>query len=294
MIDIPEAARNLGAELLGLCRFPSVGSSVTCAVSGGADSIALLVLARLANLEVTAVHVDHGLRQGSAAEANIVAAVARQVGAAFRAERVDLIDGPDLEARARRARKGTYGPDALTGHTADDQAETLLINLLRGTGIAGLAAMKPGGIHPLLGIRRADTVKLCELAGFCPIRDPSNTDPRFLRNRVRHELLPLMNDISQRDTTPLLNRTADRARELHSAIHELSFSLDPTNSRQLQTAPRAVAAQCLRRWLQDEDGHPPSFDELERVLEVVHHRSVACEISGGRRVARTDGVLRLE
>ncbi len=294
MLDLPEPARVLGLALLNDCLFPEAGESVVCAVSGGADSLALLILARLSDLSVTAVHVDHGLRPGSAAEKDVVCSAAAQLGARFRAERVQLEDGPDLEARARKARKIACGQDALTGHTADDQAETLLINLLRGTGVAGLAAMVPGGIHPLLAIRRTDTVELCRLAGLDPVQDPSNDDFRFVRNRVRHELLPLMNSISQRDVTPLLARTADRARDLHVAIDELAQDLDPTNTRLLQTAPRAVAAQCLRRWLQDSEGHPPSSAELERVFDIVHHRTIACELSGGRRVARSDGVLRLE
>ena len=294
VLDLPAPAQVLGLELLNDCQFPDARESVICAVSGGADSLTLLILARLSGLAVTAVHVDHGLRPGSAAEGDVVAGAAAQLGAKFRAERVELVDGPDLEARARKARKSACGPDALTGHTADDQAETLLINLLRGTGVAGLAAMEPGGIHPILAIRRADTVELCRLAGFDPVQDPSNDDARFVRNRVRHELMPLMDSISQRDMTPLLTRTADRARGMHVAIDELAQALDPTDTRQMQTVSPAVAAQCLRRWLQDGDGHPPSSAELDRVFEVVHHRTVACELSGGRRVARSDGVLRLE
>lgn len=294
MLDLPEPAQVLGLELLNHCRFPSAGDSIVCAVSGGADSLALLILARLSGLSVTAVHVDHGLRPESAGEADVVAAAATRLGAGFRTERVDLVDGPDLEARARKARKIACGQDALTGHTADDQAETVLINLLRGTGVAGLAAMVPGGTHPLLAIRGTDTVELCRLAGLDPVKDPSNGDSRFVRNRVRHELLPLMNSISQRDMTPLLARTADRAREMQAAIDNLAQDLDPTDTRQLQTVSQAVAAQCLRHWLQDDEGHPPSSAELERVFQVVYHQRIACELSGGRRVARSDGVLRIE
>ena len=100
------------------------------------------------------------------------------------------------------------GPDAATGHTADDQAETVLVNLLRGAGVHGLAAMRAGPGHPLLGLRRAETVALCEHLGLVPVRDPSNDDPRFVRNRVRHELLPLCSAIAGRDVVPVLARQA--------------------------------------------------------------------------------------
>ena len=103
------------------------------------------------------------------------------------------------------------GPDAATGHTADDQAETVLANLLRGAGVHGLAGMRAGPGHPLLGLRRAETVALCELLGLDPVQDPSNDDPRFVRNRVRHELLPLCSAIAGRDVVPVLARQADAA-----------------------------------------------------------------------------------
>src|SRR5205085_1693216 len=116
------------AGLLDRCWFPPAGSEVTCAVSGGPDSLALLVLAVHAGCSVTAVHVDHGLRAGSDAEADVVAAAAHRFGARFRAERVAVGAGPNLEARARAARYRMLPSDVLTGHTADDQAETVLLN----------------------------------------------------------------------------------------------------------------------------------------------------------------------
>src|SRR5690606_34240525 len=139
------------------CSFPPAGTPVACAVSGGADSLALLVLAVDAGCRVTAVHVDHGLRSGSAAEAEVVAAAARRFGADFRAEAVSVAPGPNLEARARAARYGVLPPDVLTGHTADDQAEAVLLHLLRGAGLAGLSTMAARTDRPLLGLRRADT-----------------------------------------------------------------------------------------------------------------------------------------
>ena len=151
--------------LLPRCRFPAAGAEVTCAVSGGADSLALLVLAVAAGTRVTAVHVDHGLRAGSGDEADVVADAAARFGAAFRAVRVQVPRGPNLEARARAARYAALPADVLTGHTADDQAETVLLNLLRGAGLDGLAGMRSAR-HPLLGLRRSETRALCADLGL--------------------------------------------------------------------------------------------------------------------------------
>lgn len=293
-----DPASRLVADLLPRCTFPDPDrlppGGAVAAVSGGADSLALLVLARAAGLPVTAVHVDHGLRPGSAAEADVVAAAAAGLGAGFRAVAVTVEPGSDLEQRARDARRAAVGPDAMTGHTADDQAETVLLNLLRGAGPAGLGAMVPGPRHPLLALRRAETEALCRAAGLEPVDDPTNRDPRFRRNRVRHELLPLMADIAERDPVPLLARTAELARSMQADLDRLAAGLDPTDSRALAAAPPSVATAALRRWLVDDRGHPPSAAEVDRVMAVVRHEAVACELSGHRRVARRGGILRVE
>lgn len=254
----------------------------------------MLVLAVAAGLEVTAVHVDHGLREGSDAEARIVADAARTLGASFRSERVAVTDGGDLEARARAARWEVLGPEALTGHTADDQAETLLINLLRGSGLDGLAAMEAGGRHPILELRRADTVGLCDALGLQPVEDPSNRDQRFVRNRVRHELLPLMAAISGRDVVPLLVRTSEISREASAELEVASAWIDPTSAADLVAASKTLASVALRRWLTTADGYAPSSAEIERVMAVATGRVVACQLSRGRTVRRTAGVLRIE
>ncbi len=298
---------DLSGSLTGLLSrsvFPVAGTSVVCAVSGGADSLALLALAAAAELRVTAVHVDHGLRPESSAEAQVVAVAAERFGADFRSERLTLADGPNLEARARDARRSILGEGALTGHTLDDQAETVLINLIRGAGLDGLAAMSPGGIHPILGLRRAETHALCAELRLEPVRDASNDDPRFVRNRLRHEVLPLLNEISGRDVVPLLSRTSDTARAAAEVLEALARDLDPTSTKELRAVAPPVAHVALRRWLRlgpgtgADDGqasgeHPPSTADLERVMAVVRHEVIACEISGGRRVSRHQGVLRV-
>ncbi len=274
----------MAATLLARCTFPPVGSVVTCAVSGGADSTALLVLAVAAGLQVTAVHVDHGLRDGSAEEADVVQDSAHRLGASFRAVRVDVHDGPNLEARARQARYAVLPHDVLTGHTADDQAETVLVNVLRGASTSGLAAMRPGHRHPILALRRIETVELCAALQLSIVHDPSNLEPRHLRNRVRHELLPLMADLSQRDVTPLLARQAALARDDDDLLDTLAAALDPTDAQALAAAPVALARRAVRQWLGGE--HPPDAATVERVLQVARGHSLATEIGGGRRVSR--------
>jgi tRNA(Ile)-lysidine synthase len=268
---------------------------VTCAVSGGPDSTALLVLASAAGLDVTALHVDHGLRPGSDEEATVVEASARRVGAAFQSVSIDVPPGPNLEERARIARYSVLPDDALLGHTADDQAETLLLNLLRGAGLHGLAGMRPGPRRPILALRRRETAQLCTLVGLEVIDDVSNRDPRLRRNRVRHELLPLLDDIAQRDMVPLLNRTASIAREAVDHLDEAAAELDPTDAAALATAPAVLARLALRAWLVrcDQLGHPPDSAAIDRVLAVARGEVVATEVAGGWRVARRAGRLRL-
>lgn len=264
---------------------------MTCAVSGGADSLALLVLATAAGCDVTAVHVDHGLRADSARDADVVAGAAAAFGAAFRAEHVDVDDGPNLEERARDARFAALPDGVLTGHTADDQAETVLLNMLRGAGLDGLSGMGPGR-HPIIRLRRRETRSLCAGLGLTPVEDPSNADPRFRRNRVRRELLPLLDDLAERDVAALLARQADLLREEATLLDDLAASLDPTDARALAAAPAPLARRAVRSWLRD--GRPPASAAVERVLAVARGEARATDVGGGRRVARTGGRLRLE
>jgi tRNA(Ile)-lysidine synthase len=277
-------------SLLARCTFPLPGTAVTCAVSGGADSLALLALASAAGCQVAAVHVDHGLRPGSAEEARVVEMAAERFGAAFRAERVELAPGPNLEGRARAARYAVLPHDVLTGHTADDQAETVLLNLLRGAGLDGMAGMRAAR-HPILGLRRFETRSLCADLGLVPIDDPSNADPSHLRNRVRHELVPLLDALAARDVAAVLARQAGLLADDAHLLDELAGSLDATDARQLAAAPVALTRRALRRWLQDP--YPPDAASLERVLAVVRGEAVACQLVGGRRVERSGGRLRV-
>jgi tRNA(Ile)-lysidine synthase len=283
------AAAERIAELLARCTFPPPGTAVTCAVSGGADSTALALLAVEAGCFVAIAHVDHGLRPGSADDAALVQRTAATLSVPCAVHTVAVGDGPNLEARARAARYAVLPPGVLTGHTADDQAETVLINLLRGAAASGLAGMRPGPTRPLLGLRRADTVEVCRLAGMATADDESNADPRFVRNRVRHEVLPLLADVAARDLGPVLARQADLLRADDDLLDTLAAALDPTDARQLAAAPPPLSRRAVRRWLTglDPAGHPPDLATVERVLAVARGESTACDVAGGHRVARS-------
>jgi tRNA(Ile)-lysidine synthase len=289
--------------LLGRCSFPGQGGPAVCAVSGGADSLAMLALAVAAGCSPHAVHVDHGLRPGGPEEAAVVESAAQALGATFEALSLRVEPGPDLEARARQARYLALPEGAMVGHTADDQAETLLLNLMRGAGLDGLRGMRAtaGGLRkvrrPILSLRRSETTALVAALGLRVVTDPSNAEPRFRRNRARHEVLPLLADVAGRDPVPLLARTAALLADDADLLDLLSRELDPTDARALAVAPRPLANRALRSWLRQDEGperHPPSYEDVERAWAVVTGRVVACEVSGGRRLSRSAGRLRLD
>jgi tRNA(Ile)-lysidine synthase len=281
----------LREDSLRRCTFPGAGVRVDCAVSGGADSLALLALATASGCLVTAIHVDHGLRAESASEASVVAGAARRFGAAFEAREARVAPGPNLEARAREARYAVLPSGVLTGHTADDQAETVLLNLLRGAGLDGLAGMASEH-HPLLRLRRSETRALCADLGLEPVADPMNADPLFRRTRVRHELLPLADAIAERDVAAVIARQAGLLREDAALLEELARAIDPTDAAALAAAPLALARRAVRRWL--AVAHPPDAATVDRVLAVANKEAKACDVGGGRRVRRSEGRLVLE
>ena len=283
------------SDLLERCTFPPAGTTVDCAVSGGPDSLSLLVLACEVSCRVTAWHVDHGLRQGSAAEADVVAEAAARWGAEFEARKAPCEPGANLEARARAARYAVLPDGVLTGHTADDQAETVLLNFIRGSGPDGLAGIDPTR-RPLLALRRRETQELCEHLGLEPVQDPSNLDPAHRRNRVRHELLPLLCDIADRDVVPIIARSASLMGGIRDLLDELAAAIDPTDAKAMADAPEPLAQMALRRWIQRETDseHPPDAAAIERVLAVIRNQARSTEIGGGWRVTRSSQRLGLE
>jgi tRNA(Ile)-lysidine synthase len=281
-----------------------VDAPVVVACSGGADSVALLALAVDAALAPVAVHVDHSLRPGSDTEAEHVRAIASQLGAQFRAARVEIDAGPNLEARAREARYAALdaarvdvGADVvLVGHTADDQAETVLLNLLRGSasrGLGGMAVRRDTVVRPLLGLRRSDTEALCAMLGLTPARDAMNDDATFRRVWIRNEVLPALSAGADRDLVPVLARQAEVLRADSDYLDELARAAwppapDRAPAAALAQLPLPLARRAIRQWL---GAPPPSLAEVERVLQVARGEIRATELAGGRRVERHSGEL---
>ena len=278
-------------QLLSRCNFSAPPARVDCAVSGGADSGALLVLACAAGLQVTAWHVDHGLRDNSHTEAALVRDLAAQLSAHFESRTVAVDSAANVEAHAREARYAVLPSAVLTGHTADDQAETILINLLRGSGTRGLAGMQPTMQRPLLQLRRSETQSLCDELGITYFHDPSNDDDRFQRNRIRREVLPLLESLSKRDIVPVLNRQADLLRDDDDLLNELAAALDPTDALALAQAPIALSRRAIRAWLSNP--LVPDSATVDRVLDVARGDTLACDIGLGRHVRRSQQRLRI-
>jgi tRNA(Ile)-lysidine synthase len=201
------------------------GATVLVAVSGGPDSMALLhVLAGLRRrgaFGLFAHGVDHGLRAGAAAELDLAEGFARSLDVPFSRTRVAVAHGGNLQARARdarwaalRAEATRVGADRIaTGHHADDRAETVLMRILRGTSVRGLAALPAVDaerIRPMIRARRRDVEAHLARHGIPSASDPSNRDPRFLRTRVREEILPALERLSPRVVEHLCALADDR------------------------------------------------------------------------------------
>ena len=201
------------------------------AVSGGTDSVALLLLlsefAPKLGLDLHVAHFDHRLRAKAAAkDAQFVADLAQSRGATIRVGRADAPPKSEDDARdqryafLRRAAREVGATLIATGHTRDDQAETVLLHLTRGSGIAGLAGMRPRRddiVRPLLAIGRAETLAVCKDAKIDPREDRSNADPKYARNRIRHKVLPELERINLQAKAALA-RLADAAAVATDAI----------------------------------------------------------------------------
>ncbi len=292
-------------------------TALLVACSGGPDSLALAAgtahVARGAGLAYAAVVVDHGLQQGSAD----VAEAARRALAGLGYTDVAVVrvavttDGAGPEAAARDARYAALraGSDArgatlLLGHTRDDQAETVLLGLARGSGarsLAGMAVRGGGRLRPLLGLPRSTTLACCAELGLAPWRDPHNADPAYARVRVRERVLPTLEAELGPGVPAALARSAELLRADADLLDALAAQAAPDVVRdggldgvRLAALPTALRTRVLRDWLRSLGAQNLSADHLAAVDALVTgwHGQGPAHLPGVR-VARTDGVLRV-
>jgi tRNA(Ile)-lysidine synthase len=308
---------------------PARQRQVLVACSGGADSVALAAAtafeAPRAGICAGLVTVDHGLQPGSAARAAAVAELGYELGF-DPVEIVPVAVGTDggPEAAARTARYAALDAVAealdayvLLGHTLDDQAETVLLGLGRGSGprsIAGMAGVDGRYVRPLLGVRRATTAAACAALGLPVWDDPHNSDPAFQRVRLRREVLPLLEDVLQGGVTEALARTAELLRDDLDALEEaagaaLGTATSPDAARPhggpdeqerghldvaaLAALPRAVRTRVLRLWAEQAGAAPLSAERTAALDALVTdwHGQGPIQLPGGVAVRRESGRL---
>jgi len=287
------------------------GGRLLIACSGGPDSLALLgVMTLLApSLEVTLTvgHVDHGLRAGSAAEAAGVAAIAGRLRLPFVGGRLDLAAGAGLPARARRARRAALVVMAAgcgarwiaLGHTATDQAETVLMHMVRGAGLeglAGMAAIEGRWLRPLLRITRAEAAALCGRFGLVAIDDPTNHDERHARVELREAVLPRLRARNPR-VERAISALTEQARDAEDALtgwarreEAARRGAEGWSLAGFEGLPRAIRWRVLRRIvLGAEELATAAARGAEAETGPVEARAAACggdEVIGGIEAAR--------
>lgn len=248
--------------------------SIAVGLSGGADSLALTAALVAEGFEVQALCVDHGLQPGSAEQAGKAAGQAESLGARAEVLKVEVADRGSLEAAARLARyqafAGATRLPVAVAHTADDQAETLLLGALRGKVAGMLPAAEIEGVRvvrPLLQVRRAQTLAACEELGLEVWHDPQNRDTSFRRVALRREIIPQLSQLIGGDAVPALAQAAgdaalDDAALSNAALDKAAlgsggFNIAAPGSVGLDAAELAALSEPVRRrvlaaWLHEQ------------------------------------------
>ena len=298
--------------------YPPLDEPALIGVSGGRDSVALLHSLATRGHRLVVCHLDHALRAESREEARFVERLALGLGCEFvgkrenvalRAKRMKC----SIETAAREARFAFFTKVARErgvgrvnlAHHADDQVETFLFNLLRGSGAAGLAAMRATSMRgdleiarPLLGVWREEIDRYVaeHRLEFC--EDASNADPRHTRNRVRHEILPMLAKAFGRDVREALLRSAEILREedaFLNALPELRMAEAPQLSvKEMRELPVAIQRRALLAWLRARGVAEIGFEEVERVRSLLAGRVAKVNLPGGQHARRRAGKLFVE
>jgi tRNA(Ile)-lysidine synthase len=293
------------------------GTPVVAMLSGGRDSVCLLDLAvrALGAGEVTALHVNYGLRDGSDEDERHCEAFCERLGARLEVERPRRPEGPgNLQSWARDTRYAAaarlalpHGATIVTGHTADDQVETILYRLASSPSRRALLGMRPRDgrlARPLLAFTRAETTAYCEEQGLAWRDDTTNAEPTYARNRVRHGLVPALEAIHPAATANVL-RTAELLRDEAEVLDELvAAELDGRGEAargtiglaRLAALPPALRRLVVQRLADGAAGRPVAgaARHAEEVAALRRTGTAMLDLGGGIRAVAERGVLRAE
>ena len=285
------------------------GDLVVVSVSGGPDSVCLLYslwyLRRLLKIRLEIFHFDHRLRPASAKDAEYVRRLANRLRLPFHLRIADgaPVEGASVEAwatlargaAAEEVRRGIGAQVIAEGHTLDDQAETVVLNLIRGGGLEAVSGIWPGGrrhersapAQPLLEVDRGEAEAFCRALHLRPRRDPTNLDPRHLRNAVRLKVLPAIERATGREVRRTIARSADLLREDRVELHEAAVHAasrvvaGPRDAPRFDAAalgslPKPIASRVVRlalyRLMEREDVAPWTREAVEAVLDLAAGR----------------------
>ncbi len=285
------------------------GAKVVVGVSGGADSVALLRVFQALEVPATVAHLNHQLRGvESDGDETFVRELAGELGFPMVGKCVDVrklaeASGLSLEMAARRARHdffAEFGDNAVIAlaHHADDQVETFLLRLARGAGSEGLGGMSFTQtigplrlIRPMLGIPRSEILQWLEENHFAWREDASNSDEAFLRNRIRHTILPMLGKQLNPNIRENILRTMDILREENEFL-----KLETRNLKLEAGIPLAAKRRLLRKWLFEQGAEEVGFETVEKILELMDagEGTTVFELNAGQRVVVEYGVPRLE
>ena len=287
-------------------------------VSGGRDSVALLHLLTTRGHRLVVCHLDHALRAESREDAQFVETLASKLGCEFVVRRENVAARAkrmkcSIETAAREARYAFFAKVArerrvrrlFLAHHADDQVETFLFNLLRGSGATGLGAMRGEStrgelqiVRPLLGVWREEIDRYVARYALEFREDASNADPRHTRNRVRHEIVPLLARAFGRDVRAALLRSAEILRDEDdylSAGPEMAMAdARELSVSEMRLLPTAIQRRVLLAWLRGRGVAEVGFEEVERVRTLLAGRVAKVNLPGAKHARRRAGRLFVE
>ena len=298
----------LNKMLAALRRYEMVrpGDRVLCAVSGGADSMALLwgmwLLKEKLGITVEAAHFNHNLRgEESKRDAEFVEKFCDFHDIPLHLGSGTVVPGPKgLEAAAREARYAylrSLNGTIATAHTADDNAETVLMHLIRGSGLRGLGGITPKSdllIRPMLDVTRAEVEAFLRENYIRHVEDSSNGGDEFLRNRLRHHLMPLLKEENP-SIAPGLSAAAQRFREDAKLLDELAAALDSADVNALREAPGPLRRRAIEGLLRKNGFPEPSADHIRQAEAVVFSAKPSARVTlGGVTLRRSYDKLCVE